>query len=103
MSFLNSLTISAFGLGIVFAVLIALSLIVFFASKVFSMLAKKAPQPEIQSPLFDEAVVGMGYSSGELKLLNVDERTAAIIMCIVSDESGIPLSELQFRSIKALD
>jgi len=43
------------------------------------------------------------FSSGELKLHNVDERTAAMIMAIVSDESGIPLSELCFKSIKAID
>jgi len=42
-------------------------------------------------------------SAGELKLKGVDERTAAMIMAIVSHESGIPLSELQFKSIKAVD
>ena len=42
-------------------------------------------------------------SSGELKLYNVEERTAAMIMAIVSDESGIPLSELYFKSIKAIE
>ena len=44
----------------------------------------------------------MGHA-GELKLFDVDEKTAAIIMAIVSHESKIPLSELQFKSIKALD
>ena len=42
-------------------------------------------------------------TAGELKLFDVDEKTAAIIMAIVSHESKIPLSELQFKSIKALD
>jgi len=42
-------------------------------------------------------------SEGELKLINVDEKTAAMIMAIVSDESGIPLSELRFKSIKLID
>jgi hypothetical protein len=32
----------------------------------------------------------------------VDEPTAAMIMAIVSDESGIPLSELCFKSIKLI-
>lgn len=36
----------------------------------------------------------------ELKLINVDEKTAALIMAIISHESGIPLSELIFTSIK---
>lgn len=39
-------------------------------------------------------------SCGVMKLQNVDDPTAAMIMAIVSDESGIPLSELQFKSIK---
>jgi len=40
------------------------------------------------------------FSSGNLKLYDVDEPTAAMIMAIVSDESEIPLSELCFKSIQ---
>jgi len=40
--------------------------------------------------------------AGNIKLTEVDERSAAMIMAIVSDESGIPLSELRFKSIKKL-
>lgn len=43
------------------------------------------------------------FSSGELKLKNVDEATAAMIMAIVSDESGIPLTELCFKSIRLIE
>lgn len=39
-------------------------------------------------------------SCGQLKLINIDERTAAMAMAIVSDKSGIPLNELCFKSIK---
>ncbi len=35
-----------------------------------------------------------------LTLIDVDEKTAALIMAIISHESGIPLSELIFRRIK---
>ncbi len=41
-------------------------------------------------------------STGQLKLKDVDEPTAAMIMAIISDESGIPLSQLCFKSIKLL-
>lgn len=41
-------------------------------------------------------------STGTLRLRDVDEPTAALIMAIISDESGIPLSELCFRSIRLL-
>jgi len=37
-----------------------------------------------------------------MKLVNVDEKTAAMIMAIISDESKIPLSELQFKSIRVV-
>ncbi|MGI6537769.1 MAG: OadG family transporter subunit [Caldicoprobacterales bacterium] len=42
-------------------------------------------------------------SAGKLQLKKVDEKTAAMIMAIVSHESGIPLSELRFRSIKLIE
>lgn len=56
--------------------------------------AAAAPVSNIVSTAADD------FSAGDLKLVNVDERTAAMVMAIVSDESGIPLSELCFKSIK---
>ena len=43
------------------------------------------------------------YSSGSLKLKTCDEKTAAMIMAIVADDSGIPLEELVFKSIKLVE
>ena len=37
-----------------------------------------------------------------LDIYDVDEETAACIMAIISDETDIPLDELQFRRIQAL-
>lgn len=37
------------------------------------------------------------------ELIDVDEKSAAIIMAIVSDESGIPIERLEFKSIKKID
>ena len=39
-------------------------------------------------------------SSGSVKLYNVDERTAAMLMAIIADELQTPLNELKFISIK---
>ncbi len=39
-------------------------------------------------------------SAGQIKLHNVEPRTAAMIMAIVADKTGKPLNELQFISIK---
>lgn len=36
------------------------------------------------------------------ELIDVDEKTAAVIMAIVSNESGIPLERLAFKSIKRI-
>ena len=41
--------------------------------------------------------------SGEIALYDVDEKTAACIMAIISDETKIPLNQLIFKSIKALN
>ena len=38
--------------------------------------------------------------SAGVQLVGVDEPTAAVIMAIVSNESGIPLNRLSFKSIK---
>ena len=43
------------------------------------------------------------FSSGTLKLKGCDEKTAAMIMAIVADDTGIPLSELVFKSIKLVE
>ena len=40
---------------------------------------------------------------GELKLINTDERDAAMIMAIVADSTGTPLNELRFKSIKKME
>ena len=42
-------------------------------------------------------------SAGSLDLHDVDDKTAAMLMAIVSDDSGIPLNELRFQSIKKID
>ena len=39
-------------------------------------------------------------SAGELKLYDVEPKTAAMLMAIVADKMGKPLNELRFISIK---
>jgi len=104
MSFGESVLLSVFGLGLVFMVLIALSGIIGFLSKLLNAFTKKQKTENgpVQSQVVSENS-SPGCSAGELKLYDVDEKTAAMIMAIVSDESKIPLSELRFKSIKALD
>jgi len=103
MSVLDSLIISVFGLGIVFVVLIALSGCIAAASRLIVLLGRKKESVNAQEPVTESVENIRPVSDGELKLIDVEEKTAAMIMAIVSHESGIPLSELQFKSIKALD
>ena len=61
-----------------------------------SLLHRQHPRRKLHSE-----PVGGTYG-GEVMLIDVDEKTAACIMAIVSHETGIPLSELIFKKIKAL-
>ena len=42
-------------------------------------------------------------AAGQLKLYNVEPKTAAMIMAIVADKMGKPLNELRFLSIKEVE
>lgn len=100
MSISESILVAIFNMIIVFAVLTSLFAIIRLFSLTLNIFSnKKQPdavlnQDDMSLPLDEEI-----FSSGKLKLKNVDEPTAAIIMAIVSDESEIPLSELCFKSI----
>lgn len=63
--------------------------------------AKTAPAAPAKAPV--AATNAPGTSSGDLELVGVDEKTAAVIMAIVSDKSGIPLNRLQFKSIALME
>ena len=63
---------------------------------------KKAPVAPAASPVAAHSA-GPAASSGDLELVGTDEKTAAVIMAIVSDKSGIPLNRLQFKSITLME
>jgi len=105
MSVLDSLGVDVFGLAVVFAVLIGLSLVIKLISLVIGKFQNKASaESESQTNIPDALPKAQEaqYADGELKLFDVDEKTAALIMAIVSDESKIPLSQLQFKSIRLM-
>ncbi len=119
---LNALIIAAIGMVIVFAVLIALMFIISLMGKIFDGSEKvKQKHPEwgekingikakVQFWKKEQVVqqesapqqVASG-TCGELKLINTEERDAAMIMAIVADSTGTPLNELRFKSIKRID
>ena len=69
------------------------------------IICKKAEQVKATAPVAVAEVqkpTAPG-SAGELKLYNVEPRTAAILMAIVADKLGKPLNELRFISIKEVE
>ena len=109
-----ALQVSLFGILMVFLLLIILAVLIMIISRVVrlgeNIAAKKgkknadsdAPAPVQQSAAAGTPLPGT-QSQGTLELDGVDEPTAAVIMAIVSDESGIPLNRLLFKSIKKKD
>lgn len=107
MTTIASVYVALLCMSIVMLVLACLFIIIKIFSFGIGMITKrerKTNQNILQKTILEQnANNESGFSSGELKLHNVDERTAAMIMAIVSDESGIPLSELCFKSIKVIE
>jgi Na+-transporting methylmalonyl-CoA/oxaloacetate decarboxylase gamma subunit len=114
MSIFESLVVGLICMTIVFAVLAALYLMISILSKVLAGAgnkdkAVKTDAANAGGPVSEwieaeeQTAAAADYSAGELKLKNVDEKTAAMVMAIVSHESGIPLNELVFKSISAAE
>ena len=66
---------------------------------------KKAavPAPAAAVPVVEAPKPTAPGSAGDLKLYNVEPRTAAMLMAIVADKMGKPLNELRFISIKEVE
>ena len=105
----RALIIAVSGFMVVFLMLCLLWFIIVMINKVTTSLEKgqkteaapAMPAPVKSAPepaKAQEAVFG-----GEIALYDVDEKTAACIMAIISDETKIPLSQLIFKSIRALN
>ncbi|MBR6488416.1 MAG: OadG family protein [Clostridiales bacterium] len=98
---------AGFTILVVFAVLCLIFIIISIAGKIFSATSKAdkpaaAPAAAPAAPAAAAAEEEI-FSSGSLRLKGCDEKTAAMIMAIVSDNTGIPLSELIFKSITLVE
>ena len=106
----DALATSFIGITTVIIILAIIALLIILVSKVIraieSVATKKAPEAPV-AVAAPSAPAGIpmpaGMNQGELELVNTDEKTAAIIMAIVSDKSGIPLNRLSFKSIKLVE
>ena len=106
----DALATSLIGITTVICILAVIAVLIILVSKVIRAVEgvatkKKAPEAVTAPAAAAPAGVPMpaGMNQGELELVNTDEKTAAIIMAIVSDKSGIPLNRLSFKSIKLVE
>ena len=89
------------GYAVVFLGLVLLMIVVTITGKIFiakdarvkAAVPAAATAPEVSKPTAPG-------TAGELKLHDVEPKTAAMIMAIVADKMGKPLNELRFISIK---
>ena len=97
--------VALLGYAVVFFGLILLMVVVTVMGKIFMAKDKKAaaaaaaPVAAAPAAPAPEAPTAPG-SAGQLKLHDVEPKTAAMIMAIVADKMGKPLNELRFISIK---
>lgn len=113
MDIVNSLLTSVFGMSVVFAVLVSLILLIYLQSYLLKLFhrekAVSTAEPTSTASPATTAMASPTLPSAsavvrpELKLYNVDEKTAAMVMAIVCAESDIPANELVFKSIRLIE
>ena len=114
MSMGETLKTAVVGFMIVLVILAVIAGMILIISKIFEAVEKavskgKKTEPAQTAVSAPVAAAPSGRplsdteSQGELKLENVDEPTAAVVMAIVSNQSGIPLNRLAFKSIKLIE
>ena len=115
-SFANAGIVALLGYAVVFFGLFLLMLVIMAMGKIFiardaKLAARKAAaeadmaavpvaphtKGEIVLPVKEQPAPG---TAGQLKLYDTDPKTAAMIMAIVANKMGKPLTELRFISIK---
>ena len=92
--------------GDIVALLLFLAIVAVFAVYVLirNHKRKKVEVPSVEPVSVPETVIPKAPgSAGQLKLYNVEPKTAAMIMAIVADKMGKPLNELRFLSIKEVE
>ena len=88
------------GIGLVFLVLAFLAFFIFLLGKIVGGIAKKGKKKE-KAPEAPAAPATAKRSPVVLE--NISEKDAALVMAIVADNSGIPLENLDFKSIKLIE
>ena len=92
------------GYAVVFLGIILLMIVVMIVGGIFIAAdkRKKAAEPA-PAPVEEAPKPTAPGAAGQLKLYNVEPKTAAMLMAIVADKMGKPLNELRFISIKEVE
>ncbi len=86
--------------NIITIALVAVLALVVLIAVICKAVKNKKPAPVVEeAPAPAEAPVAPG-TAGQLKLHDVEPKTAAMLMAIVADKMGKPINELRFISIK---
>ena len=93
--------VALLGYVVVFVGLICLMAVIMIEGKIMGKkkAAAAAPAPAA-APAAKPILAAAPGTAGELKLYNVSDKDAAILMAIVANKVGKPLNELRFKSIK---
>lgn len=102
---LDAAIVALLGYAVVFFGLILLMIVVTIMGKIFiaqenarkAKIVESAPAP---APAPAPVAPTAPGSAGQLKLHDVEPKTAAMLMAIVADKMGKPINELRFISIK---
>ena len=110
--------LSVLGIAVVFAMLIALMVVVVLLARFSKVKKSKSAEDVNRETIVPTAAVAKPNgetqgantdnapapgSAGIIKLYNVPEKQAAMIMAIVADPLNVPLNQLRFKSIKLID
>ncbi len=111
----ETMFVAVAGIIVVLLELAILAVLIVFLSKIFRAIegrvssspaepiAEDAPSAPAAAPAQAVSVSLPAVTApGGLRLIDTDERTAAVVMALVSDQSGIPLEKLYFKSIRCL-
>ena len=101
----EALTTSLIGIVTVMVILAVIAILIILVSKVIRTFEASAKKGKTETEIStDSPAKGVpmpeGMNQGDVELIGTDEKTAAVIMAIVSQKSGIPLNRLAFKSIR---
>jgi len=91
---------------VVFAILIG-AIIAIKMISIFIVMAKRKEEPVVSEQSVETGGVvailnNYKVSDDTFTITGIDDKTAGCVIAIVAQESGIPVDELQFKSIKAI-